>query len=188
MCHKNQYLWQDCYGISPNSTRKLLHYWVGGGGGGSTWLVYIAWVTVYTPVRGFCERRIVHKVYRIEDETKWISFCRHFSINFLVWKLFNFNWNFTEFRTLSSSWELISFGSSLGSNRQQPGDKPLLDAMMIQFTDAYMRRRSQCCWHTSITIKLARFGDVCNVMQDRELGHHWFRWCYRLFCWCQVIF
>ena len=127
-----------------------MHYWVGEYLACAYCMSYCLYActgilrtAVQSRVSRTCVSRIVHKEYRIEAETKWITFCRqHSSSNFLVWKLLYFNWNFTEFRSLSSSWELISFGSSLGSNRQQPGDKPLLNAMMIQLTDAYMRRKT----------------------------------------------
>ena len=125
MRHKNNYLWQDCDGISPTSTRNVLHYWVGEYLACAYCMGYslyackgILWTAVQTRVSGTCVSRIVNKKYLIEAETKWISFCRqYFSINFLVWKLLYFNWNFTEIRSLSSSWELISFGSNLGSNQ-----------------------------------------------------------------------
>ena len=48
-----------------------------------------------------------HNLEHSEAETKWLPFCRrHFKIDFLVWKLLNFDLNFTEIY-------------SKGSNQQQ---------------------------------------------------------------------
>ena len=39
---------------------------------------------------------IVLAYVNIDAEKKWPWFCRHFQINLLVWKLYQFNWSFIE--------------------------------------------------------------------------------------------
>ena len=66
---------------------------------------------------------------------------RHFQMHFREWRVSYFVQNFTGICSWGSNWQRGSIGSVDGWRRT--GDKPLLEAKLTHFTDAYMRHQGE---------------------------------------------